>query len=97
MQEDSRLSMGHSPGFVAAWRSVHCDVYHWQQKDQFAIVPSLFGAPTFAYLPGLNYSDLNAAEARGLARGDDRSFVQRPRVDSAARRTAARRTRGSPD
>ena len=68
MRVNGRLISGHSPGFVAAWRSVHCDVYHWQQKDRFAVVPSLFGAPTFAYLPGLNYADLNAAEARELAR-----------------------------
>ena len=65
---NSRLISGHSSDFVAAWRSVHCDVYHWQQKDRFAVVPSLFGAPTFAYLPGLNYADLNAAQARVLAR-----------------------------
>ena len=65
---NSRLTAGHSADFVAAWRSVHCDVYRWQQKDRFAVVPSLFGAPTFAYLPGLNYADLNVAQARGLAR-----------------------------
>ena len=64
---NSRLAAGHSADFVAAWRSVHCDIYHWQRQDRFAVVPSLFGAPTFAYLPGLNYADLNVAQARGLA------------------------------
>ena len=68
MKADNRLSTGHSPGFVAAWRSVFCDVYRWRREGRFAVVPSLFGAPTFAYLPGLNYTDLNTAEARGLAR-----------------------------
>ena len=72
---NSCLTSGDSADFVAAWRSVHCDIYHWQQKiydwqqkDRFAVVPSLFGAPTIAYLPGLNYADLNAAKARGVAR-----------------------------
>ncbi len=64
----SRLSVGHSPGFVAAWRSVFCDVYRWRQDGCFAVVPQLFGAPVFAYLPGLNYADLNATEAQALAR-----------------------------
>ena len=64
---NSRLTAGHSADFVAAWRSVHCDIYRWQRQDLFAVVPSLFGAPTFAYLPGLNYADLNVAQARGLA------------------------------
>lgn len=68
MKADNHLSAGHSPGFVATWRSVFCDVYRWRREGRFAVVPSLFGAPTFAYLPGLNYTDLNAAEARGLAR-----------------------------
>ena len=66
---DSRLTTGHSPGFVAAWRSAFCEVYRWRREGRFAVVPSLFGAPVFAYLPGLNYSDLDAAEARGFARG----------------------------
>lgn len=68
MKADDRLSAGHSPGFVAAWRSVFCDVYRWQREGPFAVVPSPFGTPTFAYLPGLSYTDLNAAQARGLAR-----------------------------
>ena len=68
MKADNRLSAGHSPGFVAAWRSVFCDVYRWQREGPFAVVPSPFGTPTFAYLPGLNYTDLNAVEARELAR-----------------------------
>ena len=67
-EADSRLSVGHSPGFVAAWRSVFCDVYRWRQDGRFAVVPQLFGAPVFSYLPGLNYADLNATEARLLAR-----------------------------
>ena len=64
---DGRLSAGHSPDFVAAWRGVFCDVYRWRQDGRFAVVPSLLGAPVYAYLPGLNYSDLNAVEARKLA------------------------------
>jgi len=66
-EADSRLSVGHSPGFVAAWRSVFCDVYRWRRDGRFAVVPQLLGAPVYAYLPGLNYADLNAAEARMLA------------------------------
>ncbi len=68
MRADGRLIAGHSPGFVSAWRSVYRDVYRWRQEGRFALVPSLLGAPVFAYLPGLNYADLSAAEARGLAR-----------------------------
>ena len=64
---DGRLSAGHSPDFVAAWRGVFCDVYRWRQDGRFAVVPSLLGKPVYAYLPGLNYSDLNAGEARKLA------------------------------
>ena len=63
-----RLIAGHSPDFVAAWRSVFCDVYRWRQEGRFAVVPSLPGAPVFACLPGLDYTDLNAADARELAR-----------------------------
>lgn len=62
------LAAGHSPGFVAAWRSVFCDVYRWRRDGRFAVVPQLFRAPVLAYLPGLNYADLDAAEARALAR-----------------------------
>ena len=63
-----RLSVRHSPDFVAAWRSVFCSVYRWRRDGRFAMVPSLLGSPVFAYLPGLNYTDLNAAEAQELAR-----------------------------
>ncbi len=68
MQPDSRLIAGHTPDFVAAWRSAFCDVYRWRQEGRFAVVPQLFGAPVFSYLPGLSYADLNATEARVLAR-----------------------------
>ena len=68
MTVGSRLIAGHSPDFVAAWRSVFCDVYRWRREGRFAVVPSLPGTPVFAYLPGLNYSDLDAARARELAR-----------------------------
>ncbi len=67
-EADNHLGAGHSPGFVAAWRSVFCDVYRWRRDGRFAVVPQLFGAPVFSYLPGLNYADLNATEARTLAR-----------------------------
>lgn len=63
-----RLIAGHSPDFVAAWRSVFCDVYRWRREGRFAVVPALPGAPVFACLPGLDYTDLNAADARELAR-----------------------------
>lgn len=66
--EDGRLLTRHGPDFVAAWRSVFCDVYGWRQEGRFAVVPSLFGKPVFACLPGLNYSDLGVAEARAIAR-----------------------------
>ena len=62
------LLAGHSAAFVASWRAMICRVFRWRQEGQFAIVPSLLGRPVFAYLPGLDYSDLNAAEARQLAR-----------------------------
>ena len=69
------LSVRHSPDFVAAWRSVFCSVYRWRQDGRFAMVPSLLGSPVFAYLPGLSYTDLNAAEAQELAREvKDRAF-----------------------
>ena len=74
-EADSRLSVGHSPGFVAAWRAAFCDVYRWRREGRFTVVPQLIGAPVFAYLPGLDYTDLNATEARVLAREvADRSF-----------------------
>lgn len=65
---NDRLVATHSPDFVAAWRSVFCGVYRWRREGRFAVVPSLLGRPVFAYLPGLNYSDLNAIEAKALAR-----------------------------
>ena len=64
---DGRLIAGHSPDFVAAWREVFCDIYRWRQEGRFAVVPSLLGSSVYAYLPGLNYSDLNAAYAQKLA------------------------------
>ena len=64
-----RLVAGLSQELVAAWRSVFCDVYRWRREGRFAVVPSLLGVPVFAYLPGLEYTDLNAADARELARG----------------------------
>ena len=67
MAVDPCLVSGHSAEFVAAWRSVLCSVYRWRREGRFAVVPSLWGAPTFAYLPGLSYADLNEAEARELA------------------------------
>ena len=63
-----RLIAGHSPDFVAAWRSVFCGVYRWRREGRFAVVPSLPGSSVFACLPGLDYTDLNAADARELAR-----------------------------
>ena len=62
-----RLIAGHSADFVAAWRSVVCRIFRWRQEGPFAVVPSLLGRSVFAYLPGLNYSDLNVSEARLLA------------------------------
>ena len=64
----NRLTTGHSAAFVAAWRAVFCRVFRWRQADRFAVVPSLRGRPVLAYLPGLDYSDLNAADALLLAR-----------------------------
>ena len=37
------------------------------RAGRFAVVPSLLGGPPLAYLPGLNYSDLIAVEAREMA------------------------------
>lgn len=68
MAVDRRMLAGHSPDFVAAWRSILCGVYRWRQDGRFAVVPSLLGGSTLAYLPLLSYSDLSAAEAKNLAR-----------------------------
>ena len=57
----------HSPDCVEAWRSVSCDVYGWRREGRFAVVPSL-PRPVFGCVPGLDYTDLNAADARDLAR-----------------------------
>ena len=62
------LIAGHSADFVATWRSVICRTFRWRQEGPFAVVPSLLGRPALAYLPGLDYSDLTAPEARQLAR-----------------------------
>ena len=64
-----RLIAGHSPDFVAAWRSVVCDVYRWRREGRFVVVPSFVGVPVFVCLPGIDYIDLNASDARDLARG----------------------------
>ena len=66
-QPAPRQPAKHSRAFVATWRSVFCDVFRWRQEGRFAVVPSLVGAPALAYLPGLSYTDLDAAEARDLA------------------------------
>ena len=58
----------HSADFIDAWRSVVCAVYRWRRAGRFAVVPSLIGRPVFAYLPGLNYSDLDPVVAQELAR-----------------------------
>ena len=63
-----RLSQGLGPDFIAAWRSVFCDIYGWRQEGRFAVVPSLLGSPVYACLPGLSYCDLTATEAQELAR-----------------------------
>ena len=65
---DRRLAIRHSADFVAAWRSIWCGVYRWSQAGRFALVPSLIGRPVYAYLPGLAYSDLDAAAAQEFAR-----------------------------
>lgn len=64
---DQRQPATHSAAFVATWRSVFCDAYRWSQEGPFAVVPALVGAPALAYLPGLDYTDLSAGEARKLA------------------------------
>ena len=43
-------------------------MHRWRREGPFAVVPSLFGPPTFSYLPGLVYTDLAPAEAETLAR-----------------------------
>ena len=65
---DRRLTLRHSADFAAAWRSAWCGVYRWRRAGRFAVVPALAGRPVYAYLPGLNYSDLDAAAAQELAR-----------------------------
>ena len=66
--DDRRLTLRHSADFVAAWRSAWCGVYRWRRAGRFAVVPSLVGRPVYAYLPGLDYSDLDTAAAQELAR-----------------------------
>lgn len=58
----------HSPGFVAAWRAIYCGVYRWRSEGRWAVVPSPLGRPTWAYVPGLNSSDLDRSGAEALAR-----------------------------
>ncbi len=58
----------HSPEFVSAWRSVYCAAYRWRQEGRFAVVPALLRPPVLSYLPGLDHSDLEVAEARALSR-----------------------------
>ena len=60
--------MRHSSAFVDAWRSVWCGVYRWGRAGRFAVVPSLVGRPVYAYVPGMDYSDLDPAAAEELAR-----------------------------
>ncbi len=62
------MTLRHSSDFVDAWRSVSCGVYRWRQAGRFAVVPSLVGLPAYAYLPGMDYSDLDAVAAEELAR-----------------------------
>ena len=66
--DDRRLPLPHRTDFVDAWRSVRCSVYRWRQAGRFAVVPSLAGRPVYAYVPGLDYSDLDASAAEELAR-----------------------------
>ena len=66
--DDRRPPLRHGTDFVDAWRSVWCGVYRWRQAGRFTVVPSLVGRPVYAYLPGLDYSDLDAAAAADLAR-----------------------------
>ena len=65
---DRRLTLRPSADFVAAWRSVWCGVHRWRQAGRFAVVPSLIGQPVYSFLPGLDFSDLDAAAAQDLAR-----------------------------
>lgn len=62
------MTLRHSADVVDAWRWVWCGVYRWRQAGRFAVVPSLVGRPVYAYVPGMDYSDLDAAAAAELAR-----------------------------
>lgn len=62
------LALRHSPGFVSTWRSVYCAAYRWRREGRFAVVPALFGSSVLSYLPGLDHSDLEVAEASALSR-----------------------------
>lgn len=62
------MTLRHGSDFVAAWRSIWCGVYRWRESGRFAVVPSLVGRPVYAYVPGMDYSDLDAAAAEDLAR-----------------------------
>ena len=62
------LGRRHSPEFVSAWRSAYCAAYRWRREGRFAVVPSLLGSSVLSYLPGLDHSDLEVAEALALSR-----------------------------
>ena len=62
------LSLRLGADFVSGWRAVYCDAYRWRREGRFAVVPSLLGSPALSYLPGLDHSDLEVAEARALSR-----------------------------
>ena len=67
--KDSGAAMGtvlHSPRFVQAWRALLARLYGYTEAEGAMQVPGLLGGHTLVYLPLLNYSDLDLAQAQAL-------------------------------
>ena len=56
----------HSKSFVQGWRALLTGLYGYQERDGAMRVPGLLGGHTAVYLPLLNYSDLDLAQAQAL-------------------------------
>lgn len=52
--------------FVERWRETYQQFYGYRREGKFLAVPSLSGAETWCYLPGLTYSDVSRSDAGEL-------------------------------
>ncbi len=54
-----------APQFVESWQAVLCEVFNWERKDNFCLVPSLFSLKkTASLLPLLSYTNLKKTDAQ---------------------------------